>query len=211
MQWIEDIATGVPMLDKRNREMINMLDGLRAAIRKQVCRHTIENVIAFLAEYGEVQLCEEEQYMRNYDYPGHAAHEDKHRQFVGELHFLEEELRNIRSLGLKGSYELSVETVKVISDWIYGHVLIYDRELGEFVRGCATGNDHLVPSGCGPEDGVDEKVVPICSFCKRIRGNKGIWRGRGHFPGLPLESRYSHSLCPECLQKYYADLFQEKR
>ena len=211
MHWTEDMSVGVPMIDNKHRELFKRLNGLRAAIKKQVCRYTIDDVLAFLEEYIEVHFCEEEQYMKYYGYSDYALHKEKHGNFMMELHFLKEELRNIRALGLKGSYELSVETVQTIADWISGHVVKDDKKLGEFLRQYSGKDGHLIASGCGPEDRVNEGPVTICSICRKIRGTKGIWKRKEHFRALPAEINYSHGLCPECLQEYYADLFQEKR
>jgi hemerythrin-like metal-binding protein len=207
----DDISVGVPFIDKWHRELISKLNNLRAAIKTQVCRYTIENAIAFLKEYSEVHFCEEERYMTYFRYADYRLHKVKHGQFADELNFLREELCNIKTLGLKGSYELSVETIQLITDWITGHVMQDDKKLGEFLREHSDENDHIISSGCSPADSVNGGTVTICSICSKIRGDKGIWKRREQFCSLPHEIRYSRGLCPECLQEYYADLFQEKR
>jgi hemerythrin len=211
MQPTEDFSARLPKIDKGHRDLVKMLNNLRAAIKAQVCRYTIENTLAFLEEYVEVHFCEEEQYMKYYGYPDYGFHMKKHSQFTNELQFLKDELHNIRTLGLKGSYELSVETIQTTADWITIHIMQDDRRLGEFLMEHSDGSDVFILSGCGPEDRVDEGTVTICSVCKKIRGDKGIWKRRDHFRALPREGRYSRGLCPECLQEYYSDLFQEKR
>jgi len=146
------------MIDNGQRELINRLNGLRAAIKKQVCRYTIEDALAFLEKYSEVHFYEEEHYMKHYGYSDYALHMEKHEDFVMELYFLKEELRNIRALGLKGSYELSVETVQVVVDWLHDHVMIYDKELGNFLKQQSNmthdgisrlcgGKEHIIISG----------------------------------------------------------------
>ncbi len=211
MQTNEIFSTGLPVIDNGHRELVVILGNLRAAIRAQVCRYTIENTLAFLEEYVEVHFCEEELFMEHHRYPERRLHKEKHRQFAVELGFLKEELRNIRTLGLRGSYELSVETIQMIADWITGHVTQDDKKLGEFLRENSDRGDYIISSGCSPADSVKGGTVTICSLCSKIRGDKGIWRQKEHFSVLPVEGRYSRGLCPECLQEYYADLFQEKR
>ncbi len=132
MQWTEDMSVGVPMIDNRHKELINRLNGLRTAIREQVCRYIIDDMMAFLEEYVDVYFCEEEQCMKYYGYENSASHKEQHENFATELHFLKEELRNIRTLGLKGSYELSIETVQVVVDWIADHVAAMTKILAIF-------------------------------------------------------------------------------
>jgi hemerythrin-like metal-binding protein len=211
MQTTEDLSSGVPIIIKGHRELVTLLRNLRAAIKAQVCRYTIENSLAFLEEYVQVYFCEEERYMKYYGYPHYPSHKEKLNQFAAELAFLREDLRNIRTLALKGSYELSVETIQMVSDWITGHVMKDDKKLSEFVSEHSEGHDYLIASGCDLEHRVDGPVVTICFICKKILGDKGLWKQREHYRALPLEKSYSRGLCPDCLQEYYAALFQEKR
>jgi hemerythrin len=211
MQQAEDFSGGVPVIDKGHRKLAAMLGNLRAAIRAQVCRYTIENTLALLEEYVELHFHEEEQYMKDHGYQDYALHKEQHENFATELHFLEEELRSIRALGLRGSYELSVETVQVITDWISGHVLQDDTKFGEFMRQHSGGNVEGGSSLCGSEVPVIDGFVSICAICHKILGKKGLWKERENYREIPSDILYSHGLCPECLQNYYADLFHEKR
>lgn len=211
MQWTEDMSIGVPMMDNGHRELIKRLNGLRAAIKKQVCRYTIEDMLAFLEEYVEVHFCEEEQYMKYYGYPDYALHREKHENFVTEVQFLKEELLNIRELGIKGSYELSVDTVQVVVDWLVGHVAHNDKKLGNFLKQQSHMDHDGISSRCGSEEHIIDGIILICSICKKMRGRKGLWKNKEHFGEIPSEILYSHGICPECLQMYYADLFQEMR
>jgi hypothetical protein len=149
--------------------------------------------------------------MMRYSYPDYRSHREEHREFADELHFLKEDLRNIKTLGLKGSYELSVETVHIISDWISQHIRKEDRKLGEFLGLRVSGHDCRISVCSTPAESVRGNIVTVCSICKKIRSDRGTWKQRGYFRALPREGRLSHGLCPECLQNYYADLFQEIR
>lgn len=47
--------------------------------------------------------------------------------------------------------------------------------------------------------------IPICSSCKKIRGDKGYWENlEAYFEKHSLAS-FSHSLCPECMDEIYRD------
>jgi hemerythrin len=211
MRWTEDMSVGVPMIDNRHKELINRLNGLRTAIKNQVCRYTIADMLAFLDEYVEVHFFEEEQYMKYYGYSDYALHKERHKDFVTELYFLKEELRNIRSLELKGSYELSVETVQIVVDWVVGHVANDDHKLGNFLKQQSNMNHDFISSLCGSEEHIIMGIVTICSICHKIRGRKGLWKQKENYKEIPSDIVYSHGICPECLQIYYADLFQDKR
>jgi phosphoserine phosphatase RsbU/P len=42
-------------------------------------------------------------------------------------------------------------------------------------------------------------LLPICSYCKRIRDDRNYWQEVEEYIGSHSESRFTHSICPECL------------
>lgn len=58
---------------------------------------------------------------------------------------------------------------------------------------------------------VLRSLIPICAHCKKIRDDSGYWQQlekyfdeHGHF-------RFSHGICPECVQKHYGDFLPKNR
>jgi len=45
-------------------------------------------------------------------------------------------------------------------------------------------------------------ILPICSFCKRIR-HEGRWETVEQYVSQHSEAEFSHGLCPECLSRNY--------
>jgi hypothetical protein len=52
-------------------------------------------------------------------------------------------------------------------------------------------------------------IVPICSFCKKIRNDQGYWDQVEVYVTQHTEANFSHGVCPECMkihyEKYYKD------
>jgi hypothetical protein len=48
-------------------------------------------------------------------------------------------------------------------------------------------------------------LLPICSHCKKIRGDEGDWHAVEVFVRDHSEADFSHSICPECLNKMYPE------
>jgi len=46
-------------------------------------------------------------------------------------------------------------------------------------------------------------LLPICMFCKRIRKDENYWQQVEEYLVEHTEADFSHSLCPECLEKHY--------
>lgn len=49
-------------------------------------------------------------------------------------------------------------------------------------------------------------IVPICAGCKKIRDDKGYWNQVEVYIGKHTEAEFSHSLCPDCIRRYYPEV-----
>jgi DNA-binding response OmpR family regulator len=48
-------------------------------------------------------------------------------------------------------------------------------------------------------------VLPICAYCHKIRDDKEVWQKLEAYVENHSDARFSHSFCPECLDKYYPE------
>ena len=48
-------------------------------------------------------------------------------------------------------------------------------------------------------------IIPICMHCKNIRNDKGYWDKIESYIAKHSGVDFSHSICPECADKYYPD------
>ena len=44
-------------------------------------------------------------------------------------------------------------------------------------------------------------IIPICSYCKQIRDDKGLWNKMEEYIRDHSEAEFSHGICPECCEK----------
>ena len=49
-------------------------------------------------------------------------------------------------------------------------------------------------------------ILPLCSYCKKIRDDKGYWEQVDVYIHKHLQADISHSLCPDCAKENYPDL-----
>lgn len=45
-------------------------------------------------------------------------------------------------------------------------------------------------------------LLPICSYCKKIRDDQNYWEQVESYVGKHSEARFSHGICPECYDKH---------
>ena len=52
-------------------------------------------------------------------------------------------------------------------------------------------------------------LLPICSFCKKIRDDKGYWNQIEEYIGEHSEVEFTHGFCPECAKKMYSEFLDD--
>jgi DNA-binding response OmpR family regulator len=45
-------------------------------------------------------------------------------------------------------------------------------------------------------------LLPICAYCKRIRDDQDYWKQIEHYLSEHSNARFSHGICPDCMQKH---------
>lgn len=61
------------------------------------------------------------------------------------------------------------------------------------------------------EINILEGILPVCSFCKKIRDELSIWHPMENYITARSEVSFSHGLCPECKEKHYGDFLRQRK
>lgn len=51
-------------------------------------------------------------------------------------------------------------------------------------------------------------ILPLCSFCKKIRDDKGYWQQVDTYIDKHTEADISHSICPDCMKQHYPEEYK---
>lgn len=54
-------------------------------------------------------------------------------------------------------------------------------------------------------------MLPICSHCKKVRDDKGYWNQLEEYISSHSDAQFSHSICPECIEKLYPEFCRNKK
>ncbi len=57
---------------------------------------------------------------------------------------------------------------------------------------------------------VLEGLIPICAECNKIRDDSGYWNQLESYISSHSDAKFSHSICPTCVQKLYPDMIKYK-
>jgi PAS domain S-box-containing protein len=78
-------------------------------------------------------------------------------------------------------------------------------ELNGIVEVILTGTDITKEKQLEQEKKILEGLLPICSHCKKIRDKTQEWVVLEQYIDDHSSARFSHSICPDCVNKYYPD------
>ncbi|GAB4256907.1 bacteriohemerythrin [Deferrisoma sp.] len=130
MQWEAKMATGVAKVDAQHKELIRQVNEPLDAMREGKGRQIIGDVLAFLGKYAVEHFAAEEALMQRHGYPGYAEHKAIHEAFKRDFGALAAEYdRNPEKLSV------TIQVQRRVMDWLRGHILGTDQEMGAFLRG----------------------------------------------------------------------------
>lgn len=50
-------------------------------------------------------------------------------------------------------------------------------------------------------------LFPICSYCKKIRDDKGYWNKLEQYLHQHSGADFTHSICPDCAKRHYGEFY----
>ena len=50
-------------------------------------------------------------------------------------------------------------------------------------------------------------IIPICSHCKKIRDDSGVWNKIEEYIHTHSDVECSHGVCPDCASKHYSEFY----
>ena len=53
-------------------------------------------------------------------------------------------------------------------------------------------------------------IIPICSFCKKMRDDRGYWNRVETYIAERTEADFSHALCPDCSREHCPELHKKE-
>ena len=84
-------------------------------------------------------------------------------------------------------------------------LISYLQEIRKLVTEIARQRDELSTA----VDKINQlnRLLPICSSCKKIRDDEGYWNQVEEYIENHSGATFTHGLCPECLEKLYPETF----
>jgi len=127
--WDENMKVGVKKIDDQHKELFEYTNALMNAIRERKDQNEVEKVISFLNDYVINHFREEEEIMREYNYPFLSFQKEQHKKFIKYFKEVKDELKEIR----KSRTYLRFRIQLLVVDWLVNHTYKEDRHFGRFL------------------------------------------------------------------------------
>jgi hemerythrin-like metal-binding protein len=129
MEWNDNLAIGVDLIDGQHKTWIERVNAVSTAIEKLQGPQRIAEALQFLGEYTQFHFATEERCMTEHGYPQAEAHKAKHEELKKTLADLEEEYNE------EGATHILAESIDTfLSNWLVRHILDVDQAFGAFLK-----------------------------------------------------------------------------
>jgi len=135
IEWSNDMATGLPEIDKQHRYLVDTLHEANWRLLHDGEGARLSEIAHDLLNYAIMHFEAEEALMRRYGYEAAChvlarAHVAQHRDFSHKVVVILDQLR-------EGKPVSRIEVLKFLNEWLRHHVLGVDQVLARFVLAAA--------------------------------------------------------------------------
>lgn len=126
LQWSPDLSVGIDFIDADHQKLMELLTELHDLIgpsRAQSAVVKLDELIDFTRQHFRL----EERLMQESGYAAFEQHRQSHEVLLQEIGELRQHLAG-------GEKEAGRETMDFLRDWLLGHILESDKDLGGFLE-----------------------------------------------------------------------------
>jgi hemerythrin-like metal-binding protein len=118
------LSVGVKAIDHQHKTLVGILNQLGDVVQGSADSWDESVIMSKLLEYTETHFAFEEALMRRVDYAGLEAHAQEHRRLF-------EQLADLMARSAAGEAVEPQALLIFLRDWLTGHILGADRQLGQ--------------------------------------------------------------------------------
>lgn len=124
--WSSRYETGIAHIDSQHRALFAAVNELAESFKAGNSHQKVQDSLGFLMRYTTEHFRDEEQVMRDMDYPGLVAHMAEHTQLVESLHGLKAKVAEGKTV--------TMDVTIFLADWLTQHINNVDLRYVEFKR-----------------------------------------------------------------------------
>jgi hemerythrin len=120
LQWSEEYAVGVEVIDREHRVLFEIFNDLHRSILRGESNSLTAEKLVRLVQYTQEHFVEEERLMAESGYPKLEEYCASHRILTDQVRAMMEGLS-------RGEAVLNLEALKFLNQWVTQHILREDR------------------------------------------------------------------------------------
>ncbi len=125
--WKDEHSINVKEIDIQHQKILELVNELHTSVEASVDKQDLEGLLTKLVEYTHKHFSDEEQLMKQHNYPNLTKHHKEHRILLQHLDHLVSAVSNGKHPTFRSDYDVS-------SDWAMLHILECDKQLGTFLN-----------------------------------------------------------------------------
>jgi len=116
--------------------------------------------------------------------------------------------QQVLETGEPASYEVPTTDADGNRQWYEGTLIPLVQDAG--ITGVILVTRNVTARRLAEEEAAKlRQLVPVCSWCKKVRTDEGYWQELESYIEDASSSRVTHSMCPECERKLLDDSVEE--
>ncbi len=132
VEWSAYLSVGVDRIDDQHKEIIRQVNGFIEAINQGNGTAKVLDVLKFLTNYTVTHFHDEEEIMKETNYPHLGAHQKEHEKFCQDVQGLTDHITT------KGVNKVTVlQTSHTMVNWLIQHIMNTDKALADHMRSLA--------------------------------------------------------------------------
>jgi hemerythrin-like metal-binding protein len=159
MQWTDRFKIDVDLIDDQHKEWFARVADFQAAINQKEMISEMARTLKFLVEYSQKHLHDEENYMRQIQYPHLDSQIRHHEAFMQRIVEMLNDLK-------KGKKILPSQLLDFMVNWIRQHILEHDRKIGEFLAARQAGSNVDPDAVKTPIEVLHQKLKELAGLVK---------------------------------------------
>ena len=129
IEWTQDLAVGVKIIDEQHKEIFRRVDALLEACKAGKGKDAVGGMLTFLEDYIVEHFAAEEAIQMQYAYPSYNTHKQEHERFIQSVDELKKKFEK------EGPSLMTVlETNRTVVDWLVKHIKKVDMDLGAYLK-----------------------------------------------------------------------------
>jgi len=126
--WSEKYDTGIELIDKQHRELVDLINQLYDAClhRGTAMDATFKKAMHRMVEYVRFHLSAEVEMLEKIVYPNLVEHKKQHDELIQKILKAAQDYE-------KGSTLVPNKFVRTLRDWVLSHIAVYDKAYAEYI------------------------------------------------------------------------------